>query len=226
MQDASLIASDLRMCLMEGKRRFDFLSIYRGVQFVSPAELESVLEERAFYQVKAPSGVLLDRDKTAVVLSNGLMDPFIIRVNSYDIQSGRVEVIPMSYAGNLVGNRQEHRVEVNPTLPVDVDLNGDVVMGELVDISLSGAGLHLPMSLAEAEFYQGRTALLTIHLPASDVHIEAEILRFHKIFNHYWLAFKFIGESSSKPSVLRYINRRLGEVRAEVQKMYVAASQG
>jgi hypothetical protein len=228
MQDTNLIASDLRMCLMEGKRKFDFLNIYRGVQFITEATLEGVFDNQAVFTVESPSSVLLDRDKTSIVLSNGLMDPFMLRVESFDLVSGRLMVTDMAYAGDTVGNRHEHRLEVDPALPVDIELTAGVVRAELVDISLSGAGLHLPMTVSEGELHHGRTAWMTLYLsdanfPDSQLRIMGEFLRFRKIFSHYWLAVKFTAASTGKTPVLHYINRSLGEIRSEVQQMYAAA---
>ncbi|MFZ6031059.1 MAG: PilZ domain-containing protein [Chloroflexota bacterium] len=225
MQDTNLIAYDLRMCLIEGKRHFDFLNIYRGIQFVSETVLESVLEDRAIFSVQSPSAVLLERDKASIVLSNGLIDPFAVRVDSFDMDTGRLVIADMAYVGDTVGNRHEHRLEVTPALPVDIDLEGVPITAELVDISLSGAGLHLPAFVSEFSLQHGRRAWLTLHLPEGNVHILGEFLRFRKIFNHYWAAAKFTGVSAGKNLILHYINRRLNEVRLEVQQMYTEARQ-
>jgi hypothetical protein len=223
MQDTNLIASDLRMCLIEGKRKFDFLNIYRGVQFITQATLESVLDEQAVFKVESPAGVLIARDRTSIVLSNGLMDPFMLRVASFDLASGRLEVTDMAYSGDTVGNRHEHRLEVEPALPVEVELTSEILRAELIDISLSGAGLHLPMTVSEGELHHGRKAWLTLHLPEVPVRIQGEFLRFRKIFSHYWLAVKFTGPNGGKGAILRFINQSLGEIRSEVQQMYTAA---
>jgi hypothetical protein len=225
MQDTNLIASDLRMCLLEGKRKFDFLNIYRGVQFVTQATLESVLETQAVFKVEADSGVLLERDKASIVLSNGLMDPFMSRVESFDLNSGRLTVTDMVYSGDTVGNRHEHRLEVEPTLAADMELDSGMVQAELVDISLSGAGLHLPMTVSEGELFHGRKVWISLRLPETTVRIQCEFLRFRKIFSHYWLAVKFISPGSGKGAILRYINQTMGDIRNEVQQMYAAARQ-
>jgi len=225
MQDTNLIASDLRMCLMEGKLHYDFLNIYRGVQFISTAELESVFEDRAIFNVQTPSAVLIDRDKTSIVLSNGLMDPFIIRVADFDIQSGHLEVTDMVYSGDTVGNRHEHRVEIEPPLSITATIRDHPGDAEMIDISLSGAGLNLPITVDEKILQRGATVVLDLDLPEGQTQVTAEILRYKKYFSHYWLALKFTDMSSGKVPVMRYINRSLGEVRIEVQRMYKAALQ-
>jgi hypothetical protein len=225
MQDTNLIASDLRMCLLEGKRKFDFLNIYRGVQFVTQAMLESVLDTQAVFKIESSSGVLLDRDRASIVLSNGLMDPFMSRVESFDLTSGRLVITDMVYSGDTVGNRHEHRLEVDPALAVDLELDSGALRAELVDISLSGAGLHLPMTVSEGELYHGHKVWMTLHLPETAVRIQCEFLRFRKIFSHYWLAVKFTSQGSDKGVILRYINHALGEIRNEVQQMYASGRQ-
>ena len=221
MESTNPIISDLKMCLLEGNRKFEFLSIYRGVQFICQAELESVLEDRAFFTVRAdPTVVLLDREKTTIVLSSGLLDPFIIRVAAFDFSTGKLEACDMVYTGDIVGNRHEHRVEADPSVMVEMVVDGQEIQGNLTDLSLSGAGIRVPLGQDCANFRRGKMVFLHLHLPEGDVQLQATALRSRKTFTGQWLAMVFTGNAPGKAAILRHVNRRLAEVRQEVQKLY------
>jgi hypothetical protein len=214
------------MCLLENNRKFELLNFYRGVQFVCQAELDSVLEDRAFFTVQPhPSVVLLEREKTAIVLSNGSLDPFILRVESFDYATGKLEACDMVYTGDIVGKRREHRVETDPSVPVELEMDGRLISGVLADISLGGAGIRIPPAEDCAEFKRGKTVVLHLHLPEGDINLSATALRCRKSFTGQWLAMEFSSSAPGKDAILRYINRHLAEVRQEVQKMYEKAYQ-
>jgi hypothetical protein len=221
MDTVNSISSDLRMCLLEGNRKFEFLNHYRGVQFVCPGELKSILEDRAQFTVScSPGAVLLDREKTAIVLSNGLLDPFVIRVASYDVVSGKLEARDMHYVSGIIGNRHEHRMEMDEALPVRVKLGGDDIEASLVDLSLSGAGLHLPLTGPGSELIEGVPLEVAILLPEGQVEAAAVIRRHRRKFDKHWVAVQFTGDSPGKLIILRYINRRLKEIRREVDLLF------
>ncbi len=225
MQSSNLITSDLRMCLVEGNRDFQFLTIYRGVQFVCFAELQAVTEERAYFVVRSGNPILLARDRSAVALSNGLIDPFVIQVASFEMTTGKLEAADMVYAGDTVGNRREHRVAADPSVMVDVDWEDQKLRGNLLDLSLSGAGICIPFSGTSVDFRRGKTFWLTLHLPEGGVQLPGTILRYQKRPNCHWFAVEFTGKAPGKVAILHHINRRLSEIRAEVQQMYAEAQK-
>jgi hypothetical protein len=94
MSASSVIISDLKMCFLDGKREFDVLNAYRGVQFMCKGMLESVSENAAVLNIQSPCSVLLEAGKTTLILSSQLLDPIKATVTSFDLLTGQLNRLP------------------------------------------------------------------------------------------------------------------------------------
>jgi len=222
MVTSSVIIADLKMCLLESNWDFDLLNAYRGVQFLCKAVLASVSDEKTIFKVPAsPCATLLEAGKRTFVLSNNLMDPLQATVLSYDPPSGKLVLTEFTYASSNVGSRREFRVEPAALVKMEIEHNGQTFTGRLGDISMSGAGFYIenPMN---AEFKRGEEVVVTFHLPPGDIQLPATLRSVEKTAEETRLAAEFTENAPQKIAILRYINQRQTDIRAEVQQRYEA----
>jgi hypothetical protein len=222
MATSSVIIADLKMCLMDSNWDFDILNAYRGVQFLCRAVLASVSEDKAIFKVTAsPCATLLETGKRTFVLSNNLLDPLQATVGTFDPANGKLELNDFTYAGTNVGSRREFRVEPATAVAMEVEYEGHIFPGRLGDISMSGAGFFVEKT-GDIEFKRGVGVTVKINLPAGEVRLPAALRSVEKSMDGTRLAVEFTENVPQKVAILRYINQRQAEIRAEVQQRYEA----
>jgi hypothetical protein len=222
MATSSVIIADLKMCLLDSNWDFDILNAYRGVQFLCKAVLASVSEEKAIFKVIAsPCATLLEAGKRTFVLSTNMLDPLQATVVSYDPANGKLVLHDFTYAGSNVGSRREFRVEPAAPVPMEVEYGGKIFPGRLGDISMSGAGFYIN-NPEGPEFKRGEEVVVTFHLPPGDVRLPGALRSVEKAAGAMRLAVEFTDNAPQKIAILRYINQRQTDIRAEVQQRYEA----
>ncbi len=222
MPTSSVIIADLKMCLLDSNWDFDILNAYRGVQFLCKAVLASVTEEKAIFKVSAsPCATLLEAGKRTFVLSTNLLDPLQATVTSYDPVTGKLELSDFTYASTNVGSRREFRVEPAAPIAMEIEYEGRTFQGRLGDISMSGAGFYVEKT-GDQEFKRGESATVNFQLPAGDARLPATLRSVEKTADMTRLAVEFTENVPQKVAILRYINQRQVEIRAEVQQRYEA----
>lgn len=222
MPTSSVIIADLKMCLLDSNWDFDILNAYRGVQFLCKAVLASVSEEKAIFKVSpSPCATLLETGKRTFVLSTNLLDPLQATVTSYDPATGKLELSDFTYASSNVGSRREFRVEPARPVTMEVEYEGLTFRGRLGDLSMSGAGFYVEKTGSQ-EFKRGEGITLNFNLPNGDVRLPAVLRSVEKLAEETRLAVEFTENVPQKVAILRYINQRQAEIRAEVQLRYEA----
>ncbi len=225
METKGQISVDLKAVLVEGHRDFSLLSVYKGVPFVSRATLEKAEGESAFFIVQPPEFVTLQRDKIALVLSDGLLEPFEAKILSFDLAAMRFELGDFLYAGSKHANRRELRVEPEYPLKVIVSIPGSQVEGQLADVSIRGVGVRI--AAAEAEiFMAGQQVLLNLNIPeGADFEMAGRIRNIARSSVTYRLSIEFLGTVPEKAMIVRYIMRRRADIMAEVQHKHQQIQQ-
>lgn len=218
MDVQALILSDLRTCLAEGKKDFEILVNYRGVQFVGKAIIKKIQSANLILEIQGPCTALIEAGRTAVLLTDGLLDPVRFRVMEFKPISGLLEAGELIFAGAHVGSRHEYRVEPCPHLPAMLVSGKQELPAELADIALGGAGLHLP-DLATAKLLaRGQDVLVRLALPEGQAELPAVIRSLDADSGR--LAVEFTENVPGKTLVLRYITRCMADIRHEVQERY------
>jgi hypothetical protein len=220
MAISSVIISDLKMCLMDGKWDFDILNAYRGVQFLCKAVLASVAEEMAIFKVTAsPCATLLEVGKRTFVLSANLLDPLQATVAFFDPMIGKLELSDFTYTSTTVGSRREFRVEPAEALQMTIEAQGQTITGRLGDISMSGAGFFVKKENSLA-LKRGAQVTVSLHLPEGVVALIATLRSIENVGEEMRLAVEFTENVPEKIVILHYINNRQTEIRNEVQQRY------
>jgi hypothetical protein len=159
-------------------------------------------------------------------LSNGLFDPFQAQVASFDLATGLLDVNELSPAPSSLSVRRELRVE--PASPLDAELHweSEILDCQLVDISMSGAGLRIPATEAAPSIRRGDAVHLTFDLPdGENILLSGPVRSVEKVGNFYRLAVHFPLEMAPRANILRYVMTRRTEIYQEVVQRYEQAYQ-
>ena len=219
MKSNVMILSELRNCLREAKLAFEFINLYKGVPFSCHATLQRVEGEMAEFEVRPPESVLLMRQTNALILNEQNIEPLKARVVSFDIRRGLVQLDGFSYTDTRFGNRTEVHVEPEVLLEVDIIFQGQVFTGQLIDISISGAGVILSGGGVE-QLHRGAEVSIHVQLPGGEVTLPARIQSLEQKDGTARLAVRLVENSPGRLAVTTYVTQRRREIYQEVQQMY------
>lgn len=213
---------DLKTYLLAGRADIDILNYYKGVPFLCKAAFPKVAEERITFTLQSPNSILMHPGGTTTLLSDGLLDPILAQVLTFDVLTGVTELTDFNYTPPRIGNRREVRVEPDEPIAVTVTRNDQQIAGTLCDISMGGAGIHI---LGAEAFSRGETIRFAFQLPSGPARQSGQIVRSSPSEDTCRLAVNFTGTSPDQPLVMRYIFERREQIRAEVSKLYETAMQ-
>ena len=220
METSEQISVDLKAILQEGHRDFSLLNVYKGVPFVCKAILERVEGKLATFTVNCIETASLQTEKNTLILSDGLLEPLEATLVAADYQKGLFTFTQFIYAGSKFANRRELRVE--PSMPLEVSLVGEenTILGELLDISVRGAGVSVAPQNRESRFTHGGQVCLNLTIPEGKLSLEGKIRNVVKSASSFRLAIEFMGSVPEKVPLIRYIMRRRAQIFAEVREIY------
>jgi hypothetical protein len=219
MKSNVMILAELRNCLQESKLAFEFMSLYKGVPFSCQAALQRVEGNVAEFKVRPPESVLLRRQSSALMLNDQNIEPLKAQVISFDLQSGLIRLDGFSYVDSKFGNRSEARVEPEVILDVEIRLQDHTFSGQLVDISISGAGVMVFGKGVEG-FHRGAEVSFQVLLPGGAAKLPARIQSLEQKDDAVRLAVRFLENAPGQHAVTTYVTQRRREIWQEVQQMY------
>ncbi len=211
---------DLKTYLLAGRAEIDILNYYKGVPFLCKAAFPKIVEETISFTLQTPNSILLHPGGVTTLLSDGLLDPILAHVRSFDVLTSVVELVDFTYTPPRIGNRREVRVEPEAMIPVAITRGSQEYQGMLCDVSMGGAGIHVE----DAElFKRGETIRVAFTLPNGQARQSGQIVRSSEEDDTCRLALNFTGTSPDQPLVMRYIFERREQIRSEVIRMYETA---
>lgn len=218
------ITNDLKDCYFAGMRDFELLNMYRGVPFICKAHLESVPGDTANFKVQPPESVLLNVGKQTILLREELGEPIRGKVVAFDIVTAQLVLGDFLFASTMVGNRSEYRVEPHPTLTIALEASGNKIEGQLIDLSISGAGILIPTPKLGDHFLlsisPGKPVNLHLELPDGHANLSGTVRQSEKKESQLRLAIIFAQFAANKNLVMRYVTRLQMDIRLEVEGLY------
>jgi len=218
------IITDLKDCYFAGMRDFELLNMYRGVPFICKAHLESVPGDTASFKVQPPESALLNVGKQTILLREELGEPIRGKIVSFDIVTGQLVLGDFLFASTMVGNRSEYRVEPHPTLTIELEAGGQKIQGQLIDLSISGAGILIPAPKLGDHFLlsisPGKPVNLHLELPDGHANLSGSVRQSEKKDSQLRLAIVFAQFAANKNLVMRYVTRLQVDIRLEVEELY------
>jgi len=218
METSEQISADLKALLTANHTCFEFLNTYKGVPVICRAILQKVEKQMAYFQARTPEMVMLEKAKTTQILSEGLLEPIVAHIASFDSHTGKVELIKFAYAGSRLCNRKELRVEPGDPIEVALECDQKTCNGHLADISMRGIGARVAAK-DECLFGQNKTVSLRLRLPEGEMQTSGRIRNISYPGDQVRLAIEFTGAGPEKTLVVRYILSRRSEIYGELHQI-------
>ena len=103
-----------------------------------------------------------------LILSEGLLEPIEAHLQLFDRAARALWLDHFVYAGSKLSNRKELRVEPEGIVEVLLEVDGEVQMAHLADLSIRGAGVHVAEELP-ASVIPGKILDLRLRLPEGEL---------------------------------------------------------
>jgi hypothetical protein len=218
------ILSDLRLT-MEMKQDLELMGIYKGVPVISKAKITKIEGEVVTMISNDPSLVCL-RDKNQIsILGSDYFEPSTAKILKVDLKNGEVILHDFSYLGNRLGERMIVRVEPKTPLPFTLESGEIHIHGELVDISMNGAGFRIPLEQYNPALKPGTQVQIDFELPKGQISLSGTVLSGAKTGEQYRLSVRFNSYDAQKKNIFRYMIDRRGEIEQELRQEFDQALQ-
>ena len=203
---------------------FELINVYKGLPLAYKATLETIGDHSLQMSVESPSSVCLSWENSTIILDIQHLLAFEARIVSYNIEKGMVELSDLTPTDRVFGFREMARVE--PDQPIPVKISGEVhtVIGEMLDISLTGIGIQTH-SLGDPPLKVGDIVRLTLILMGKNTGPSGTVITILPEGGAYRLGIRFALEVTVPNLIARYVTHRRAEIHRELQDAYDEAYQ-
>ena len=215
------ILIDLQAALTADQHGFSLLCIYKGVPMDAPLTLLRLEDETVWVKLEAPGPELYLRQKQALLLTEGLLDPLTCDVVQADLERSVAALTNLDFAGRHISKRHELRVEPAEPLALTLKTAGQEIELEIADVSMNGLGAFSSTFQPGPELSSGQAVQTTLHLPSGPLELAGTLRSLSAGASGCRMAIAFSGAEPQREQLLRYIMQRRAEITAEVYPVNV-----
>jgi hypothetical protein len=215
------IRSEL-ISLVNVREAFEFLNIYKGIPLVYKATLLKIGEHQLIFKVDHPSAVCLLWEADITILEERNSVAISAQVAAFDITTGTVNLTNLAYTDRGFGVRTMVRVEPSEPIPVEITHGKQSIMGEMLDVSLTGFGLRTP-TLGAQPLETRDEVRLAVKLMDRLVNPMGTIISITPEEKTYRLAVRFAVEVTIPVVIARFITHRRAEIHRELRSQFEVA---
>ena len=196
------------------------LNEYQGVPVSYEALVQRVDTGTAQLAVHKYQAVCLSLEAETVLQSKLLSLALRARVAALDVVTGAATLADFTPTAYLVGRRQAIRLRPQP--PVEVSVENLRLNGRLINLSVSGLGLHLPLpsGVAEPDFQMNPDLRIRLQLPTEGSPAELAGRVAHSNFRNGAFILGINLASDAQPRLESYIAQRQAAVAQELESVY------
>lgn len=202
--------------VMETGQELDVLNFFKSFPITCRARVEKIDNNVITLHVQPPGSVCLQDQEQTIILSRGLPEAVRARVMEFDLVQGTLKLNDLGYVGSRFGDRQIARVQPENPLEIEIEAGEQKIAGQLVDVSLSGVGVHVKAP----GFQRGQLIMVTLPLPEGRVTLPGKVLNVIEVEGKYRLSIGFTRNAQEIAMIMRYIKDRRAEILAEIERMY------
>jgi len=209
---------------MVGKR-FSFLNYYKEIPVSYDATLLNVENEMAEFELHEYQAKVINMERKALIHSH-MESPFRedILAEAFYINTLKKIVIlcKFEYAKIRSNMRRFVRVVLDRPVEADLVLDDDIIKGNVKDISLGGAALHL---MSQDRILPGLDLNLFLKLPdissgdITEVGMSATVIKVTGECAPFDCILEFHPEKHSQQQISYYINQRQVEIIKELKEL-------
>lgn len=206
-------------------KRFSFLNYYKEIPVSYDATLVNVENEMAEFELHEYQAKIISMDRKSLIHAHP-ESPFKedILGEAFYINALKKKVIlcKFEYAKIRSDMRRFVRVQLDRPVEADLILENDIIKGNVKDISLGGASMHLASC---DRLSPGKELNLFLKLPdisngtINEVGMSATIIKLDGVEAPFTCILEFHPEKHSQQQVSYYINQRQVEIIKELKEL-------
>lgn len=213
------ILADLKV-IMETNQSLELLCTYKGVPFVCKAKVLNLDEGLARVHALDPSIVCLIKDAQAKILGSDYFEPANATVESINLAESTIDLTDFTYISSRLGERMIVRVEPRQPIEVQIDCVDCRISGKMVDISISGMGVRVPLEKSDITLRPGANLQLAYTLTTGEIKVGGIVLSAMKSAGFQRLSVRFSPESTQRSLIFKYLIERRAEIEQEVDDKF------
>ena len=198
------------------------LNEYKGVPVSREALVQSVDAGTAHLAVHKHQAVCLSLEAETVLQSKLLSLALLARVTALDVVTGAATLTDFTPTVYLVGRRQAIRLK--PQSPVEVSIENLRLTGRLINMSVSGLGLQLPLppGVVEQDFQMSPDLQIHLQLSSEALPVELAGRVAHSTFRNgaYLLGVNLMPDAEAQGVIENYITQQQTAVTQELETIY------
>ncbi|MBC7961330.1 MAG: PilZ domain-containing protein [Steroidobacteraceae bacterium] len=205
--------------------RFSFLNYYKEIPVSYDATLMSVENEMAEFAIHEYQAKVINIERKALIHSHP-KSPFSEDMvgEAFYVNSLKKRVILCNFAYAKIHSEMRRFVRVLLDRPVEVDLiiGGDILKGNVKDLSLGGAAMT---TMSSDLLVPGQEINLSLKLPdlnsnkLNEVAMNATVLNVIGDLAPFTCIIEFLSEKHSQQQISYYINQRQVEIIKELKEI-------
>jgi hypothetical protein len=201
-------------------RPLDLLSSFKGVPVRYKAAIQQIEPEAVIIQVAQREAVCLELEREVVVLGEGGDEALRAEVSEVQLALGRAKLTRVRYADSRLGNRLMVRVEPKAPMAVRLELAGQAVTGQVVDLSMGGLAVQVTAP-PELPLKAGVTVPVALDLPSGPVELAGLVRSVRPEGDGKRLGIAF-PQDAHVSAIVGYVLQRRVEILAELEQIYEA----
>ena len=202
-------------------RPLDLLSSFKGVPVRYQATIEQIEPEAVVVRVTQHEAVCLALVREVVVLGEGGDEALRAEAAEVQLPLGRARLVHLRFADSRLGNRLMVRVEPKVATTVRLELAGQIVTGQIVDVSMGGLAVQVTAAPPEVPLKAGVTTPLIFALPSGAVKLVGLIRSARPEGDGRRLGIAF-SQDAHVSVIVSYVLQRRVEILEELEQAYQA----
>jgi c-di-GMP-binding flagellar brake protein YcgR len=225
VEDSLVIIQSLKQLIGQS---FSILGYYKEIPVSYDARLLSIENEMAEFEVHEYQAKVINMERRALIYAHAkcpFKEDLVAEAFYVNTSKKRVILCKFGYAKILSNNRRFVRVElVDPPVEVELIRDGEIVRGNVKDISLGGAAVvfNTQEKLAVGpEFDLFLKLQNTMNNIITEVRLTAKIIKIVNESAPFLYVMEFNSEKISQQQIAYFINQRQVEIIKELKDLVV-----
>lgn len=194
----------------------ELLNGYKGLPIVTKASILRLGDDTAALNVHKHQLTCLEIEQHTYILCPELEEAASATVIELDKAAGTVELANFLYAGRKIGERMILRVEPKDPIPVTIQIDGQTISGNLIDLSIDGVGIRLSAPAADQLLKRQSAAQVSFQLLNTRLEFSGTVAYLKAVNDTNRLGVDFSADPHLKAAINQYIAQRRAEIMNEL----------
>lgn len=208
---------------MDMNQHLELMVHYKGVPVISKAQIRAIADDLVTMVAHERGLICLRASLQTTILGSDYFEPSTAKIQSVEVRSGEVFLHDFSYLGSRLGERMIIRVEPAAPTPLRLEVEEHTIDGELADISLSGAGVRIPLAKYTPLLKPGAVIRIKFELPHGPFTLSGTVLSGTRSADLYRLSVRFGENGEQKKRIFKYMVDRRAQIEQELLAEYEKA---